>query len=100
MKTIMIINDKGNFSKRIKSICQDGDVTILNASTNRHALQSSLNNDTIDLFLIPTQLNGDNQGFFPCKSTDSLSTPLNKSNQILFEHCSSEELKSIIMNYL
>lgn len=100
MKTIMIVDKDEQFSNRLRKSLQNEEISILTASSNRHALQQSVDDTKIDLFLIPTHLHGLKKGFFPCKTTDSLSTPVPESDQILSEHSSIEQLKTSIMQNL
>ncbi|MBS3778389.1 MAG: hypothetical protein KGY50_03745, partial [Candidatus Thermoplasmatota archaeon] len=97
MKTIMIVDDDENFTKRIRKTCQDENITILTASNNRHALKHTTENNEIDLFLIPTHSKRMEKGFLPFKSTDSLSSSVSDQDQILFENSSPEDLKKSIL---
>ncbi len=98
MKTIMIIDNDEKFSKRVQETIQDENITILTATSNRHALQQQTGEKQIDLFLIANPSSKQIKEFFACKSTASLSSPIQDSSQILFEDSSNEELKTVINN--
>ncbi|MBS3749484.1 MAG: response regulator [Candidatus Thermoplasmatota archaeon] len=100
MKTVMIIDHDEKFSQRIQETIKDENITILTAKTNRSALQQQINEKQIDLFLISNPSSKQVKEFFACKSTASLSSPIQESNQILFEDCSKEELRTVINNNL
>ena len=84
MKTIMIIDNDEKFSKRVQETIQDENITILTATSNRHALQQQTGEKQIDLFLIANPSSKQIKEFFACKSTASLSSPIQDSSQILF----------------
>jgi len=99
MKTIMIIDNQIEFTKRIKQSLQGENVTVLNAHTNREALNYLTDECNVDLFLVPTESRNNKKGFFACKSTDSFSkSPTD--HHFISEQSSQSELKTIIKNNL
>ena len=100
MKTVMVINNNDRLSNRIKQSIQGEDISIITAGTNREALNYFMTEGEVDLFLIPTELNDPKKGYMICKSSNSLSSPIENTNQLIFEESSPSELKSIIKKHL
>jgi hypothetical protein len=99
MKTVMVINNN-RLSNRIKQSIQGEDISIITAETNREALTHFMNEGDIDLFLIPTEPNNPKKGYMVCRSSNSLSSPIENTNQLVFEESSPNELKTIIKKHL
>jgi len=100
MKTVMIINEDEKFNKKIWESCNDDEITILSAQTNRQALSQIHNHKKIDLFFIPIRSKKDEKKYIACKSTDSLSTPGIDNKQLFLDDITPEELKTIIKENL
>jgi hypothetical protein len=100
MKTVMVINNNDRLSNRIKQSIQDKDISIITAETNRDALSYFMNGGDVDLFLIPTEPNNPKKGYMVCKSSNSLSTPLEKTNKLVFEESTPNEINAIIKKFI
>lgn len=100
MKTVMVINNNDRLSNRIKQSIRGEEISIITAETNREALNYFMNEGDVDLFLIPTEPDNPKKGYMVCKSSNSLSSPIENTNQLVFEESSPNELKTIIKKHL
>lgn len=96
----MIINGNEKFNKQVWESCNDEEITILSAQTNRQALSQIHNDKKIDLFFIPIQSKKDEKKYIACKSTDSFSTPGIENKHLFLDDLTIEELKTIIKENL